>query len=327
LNKAAIFAEDVRKYYTVKVGFRKKAEVKAVDGISLIVKEGESHCIVGESGSGKTTVSKLVLGLEPPSSGTLKFFGEDLKEILVDKDKLRNFRKSVQAVFQDPYSSLNPRKTVKEILEKPFKVHHIEHTNSTIETLLQDVGMTPPQIFLDRYVHQISGGQRQRVCIARALALKPKIVTLDEPTAALDVTIKAQILNLLIDLKSKYNLTYVIISHELPLLKGIADKITVMYAGKVIEQGPAKNVFNRPHHPYTIGLLESIPPPDPKTAKGKSLPVMEGEPPSPVNPPPGCRFHTRCPFATDICRKEEPKLSEVEKEHFTACFHLRNVIQ
>ncbi len=326
MNEPAIYAENVKKYYTVKLSFTRRAELKAVDGVSLVVEEGESHCIVGESGSGKTTISKLILGLEMPTEGTLKFFGEDLTEILRDRSKLKRFRRSIQAVFQDPYSSLNPRKNVREVLEKPFKVHKIAHDLSTITGLLTDVGLEPPEEFLERYVHQISGGQRQRVCIARALALKPKIVILDEPTAALDVTVKAQILNLMLELKRKYRLTYVIISHELPLLRGIADRVTVMYAGKVIEQGPAEIIFNEPKHPYTIGLLESIPPPDPRAAKGKSLPTMEGEPPSPVNPPRGCRFHTRCPLAQDVCSVEEPQLTELSKDHFAACLRLKNVI-
>jgi len=326
MNNPAVYAKDVKKYYTVRLGFSKKAEIKAVDGVNLLVQQGESHCIVGESGSGKTTMSKLILGLETPTDGTLQFFGEDLTKILDDAHKLKDFRRSIQAVFQDPYSSLNPRKNVKEVLEKPFKVHKIDYSESTIESLLRDVGLEPPEDFLGRYPHQISGGQRQRVCIARALALKPRIVILDEPTASLDVTIKAQILNLLTDLKQKYNLTYVIISHELPLLKGIGDKITVMYAGKVIEQGPANIMFNKPQHPYTIGLLESIPPPDPKVAKEKSIPTMEGEPPSPVNPPKGCRFHTRCPLARDTCTTEEPQLVDLSNDHFAACLHLKNLV-
>lgn len=322
--KQAIFSiQNLKKYYLVKIGLLKKAYIKAVDGINLVIKEGETYCIVGESGSGKTTVTKILLGLEQPTEGKIEFLGKDLTSILSNYGSMRDFRKNVQAVFQDPFSSLNPRKTVKEILEKPFKVHNTKIETNTIERLLEEVGLTPPKEFLNRYSHQLSGGQRQRVCIARALALKPKVVILDEPTAALDVTIKAQILNLLIDLKEKYNLTYIIISHELPLLKSIADKISVMYAGKIVEEGPSEKIFNDAKHPYTLGLLESIPPPDPKSAKTKTLPTLEGEPPSPVNPPKGCRFHPRCPYKFELCDKIEPEKIEIHTEHYVLC-HLFN---
>ncbi|MEM4177581.1 MAG: ABC transporter ATP-binding protein [Nitrososphaeria archaeon] len=315
--------QNLKKYYLVKTGLFKKAFIKAVDGVNFLIREGETYCIVGESGSGKTTVTKMLLGLEQPTEGKIEFLGKDLTKILSSGESVKDFRKNVQAVFQDPFSSLNPRKTVKEILEKPFKVHNTKIETNTIEILLEEVGLIPPKEFLNRYSHQLSGGQRQRVCIARALALKPKVVILDEPTAALDVTIKAQILNLLIDLKEKYNLTYIIISHELPLLKSIADKISVMYAGKVVEEGPAKRIFNEPKHPYTLGLLESIPPPDPKSAKTKTLPTLEGEPPSPVNPPKGCRFHPRCQYKFELCDKIEPEKVEIYSEHYVLC-HLFN---
>ncbi|MEM2179543.1 MAG: ABC transporter ATP-binding protein [Nitrososphaeria archaeon] len=315
--------QNLKKYYLVKTGLFKKAFIKAVDGVNFLIREGETYCIVGESGSGKTTVTKMLLGLEQPTEGKIEFLGKDLTKILSSGESVKDFRKNVQAVFQDPFSSLNPRKTVKEILEKPFKVHNTKIETNTIERLLEEVGLIPPKEFLNRYPHQLSGGQRQRVCIARALALKPKVVILDEPTAALDVTIKAQILNLLIDLKEKYNLTYIIISHELPLLKSIADKISVMYAGKVVEEGPAKRIFNEPKHPYTLGLLESIPPPDPKSAKTKTLPTLEGEPPSPVNPPKGCRFHPRCQYKFELCDKIEPEKVEIYSEHYVLC-HLFN---
>jgi len=315
--------KNLKKYYPVKLGLFKKAYVKAVDGIDLLIGEGETYCVVGESGSGKTTVTKMLLGLEQPTSGRIEFLGRHLPEILSEKGSAKDFRKNVQAVFQDPFSSLNPRKTVRDILGKPFKVHDIKVGENEISRLLEEVGLTPPKEFLTRYPHQLSGGQRQRVCIARALALKPKTVILDEPTAALDVTIKAQILNLLIDLKERYNLTYIIISHELPLLKSIADKISVMYAGKVVEEGPADRIFDEPKHPYTFGLLESIPPPDPRSAKSKTLPTLEGEPPSPVNPPKGCRFHPRCPYRFDLCDKVEPEAVQVAREHYVSC-HLFN---
>jgi len=320
VSRLLLEAIEVKKYYPVKTSLFKTAFVRAVDGISLKVCEGEVHCIVGESGSGKSTFGRLVAGLEEPTSGTLRFMNRDVIEILRGKNKkdLMWFRRNVQIVFQDPYSSLNPRKRIREILARPFKIHGVAYDESALHELLESVGLVPPREFLDRYPHQLSGGQRQRVAIARAIALRPKLVVLDEPTSALDVTVKAQILNLLSELRERESLTYILISHELPIVRSVCDSVTVMYFGRVVEQGSSRTVFERPLHPYTIGLLNSIPLPSPQ-AKAIELAVMEGEPPSPLSPPPGCRFHTRCPIAREDCKVEEPPLIEVNGGHLLAC--------
>jgi len=312
---------NVRKYYPIKTSLFRKAFVRAVDGVSLDVCEGEVHCVVGESGSGKSTLGRLIAGLEEPTEGIIKFMDKNVNDVLKSKVKHERLwlRRNIQVVFQDPYSSLNPRKRVRDILAKPFKVHGIPYDDHVLSELLRDVGLTPPQEYLERYPHQLSGGQRQRIAIARAIALKPKLIILDEPISALDVTVKAQILNLLKDLHIREKLTYILISHELPVIRSLCNNVTVMYFGKIMEQGSSECIFNSPMHPYTIGLLNSIPAPDPHEARLRDLIVIRGEPPSPIKPLGGCRFHTRCPIATEWCRESEPQLVRVSKNHVVAC--------
>lgn len=317
---------NVKKYYDVKVSITKRVLIRAVDDIDITVLHGSVHCIVGESGSGKSTLGRLISGLEDPTSGIIKFDDWNIMDVRKDKKKYKQLRRNIQVVFQDPYLSLNPRKRISQILSKPFKIHDISYTKETLYRLLEDVGLTPPQDFIDRYPHQLSGGQRQRVCIARALALRPKLIVLDEPTSALDVTIKAQIIDLLNSLKKEYNLTYILITHEMPLLKNIGTYISVMYYGKIVEEGTLKDIFESSIHPYTIGLLNSIPMPNPSLYKTNEIFSIEGEVPSPINPPSGCRFHTRCPIAREECKTKEPKLERVEDNHKVACHIAFNLI-
>ena len=310
---------NIRKYYSVKVTVAKRVSVKAVDGVNIKVVPKSVHCIVGESGSGKSTLGRVIAGLEEPTSGIIKFLGTNIEDLKRSKERYKWLRKNIQVVFQDPYLSLNPRKRIKQILSKPFKVHNIPYNERTLLDLLEEVGLTPPEDFIDRYPHQLSGGQRQRVCIARAIALKPKLIILDEPTSALDVTIKAQIIDLLNKLKEDYELTYILITHEMPLLKSIGTYISVMYYGKIVEEGALTDIFSCPLHPYTVGLLNSIPIPNPSIYQSGDLFSIEGEVPSQFNPPSGCRFHLRCPLARNICAKEEPPLITAIDRHKVAC--------
>ncbi len=317
MRDPVVKGRDIRKIYRVKRSLLSHYLVKAVDGVDIEVYGGETHCIVGESGSGKSTLGRIVALLEPWDSGYLELFGMEIDRGLRNID--RGIRRDIQIVFQDPYSSLNPRKRVVKILEKPFRIHGIPYSREDIESLLRDVGLEPPSQFLDRYPHQLSGGQRQRVAIARALALRPRIVVLDEPTSALDVSTKAQIVDLLIELKKSYSLTYVVISHELPVLRKICSYISVMYFGKILERGPASKVFENPHHPYTIGLIESLLLPEPDVARSRKLFSIPGEPPSQTEVLEGCRFQNRCPLREEICVGGDIDLEEVGEKHMVAC--------
>ena len=278
---------------------------------------GKTLGLVGESGSGKTTFGRLVLRLIEPTAGRIFFEGRDVTRL--KGKELKEFRRNAQMVFQDPYGSLNPRMTVYSIILEALNVHGIRvgDPKEYIVRLLYEVGLNESHLY--RYPHEFSGGQRQRIAIARVLALRPKFIVLDEPTSALDVSVQAQILNMLKELQRKYSLTYLFISHDLGVVRYMSDYIAVMYLGKIVELGPAEEVFEKPLHPYTKMLLASIPVPDPELARRKPRVVVRGEPPSPINPPPGCRFHPRCPEAMDRCRREEPRLEEVEKGHFVAC--------
>ncbi len=318
MSEALIKVEGLKKYFPVGGILFTKGWVKAVDNVSFEIRKGETLGLVGESGCGKTTTGKLILKLLKPTAGKIYFDGKDVTKLR--GKALKEFRRQANIVFQDPYSSLDPRMTVFNIIMEPVRIHkiHVDDPEEFIIKLLYEVGLNETHLY--RYPHEFSGGQRQRIAIARTLALRPKFIVLDEPTSALDVSVQAQILNLLKDLQRKYELTYLFISHNLGVVKYMSDRIAVMYLGKLVELAPAKKLFESPLHPYTKALLSSIPIPDPELAKSKERIRVSGEPPSPIDPPPGCRFHPRCPHATEKCRKEEPMLKEVEKDHFVACW-------
>ncbi|MDQ6880207.1 MAG: ABC transporter ATP-binding protein [Candidatus Dormibacteraeota bacterium] len=292
--------------------------VKAVSDVSLSVAKGETFGLVGESGCGKTTLGRLVVALEKPDSGEIWFDGDNLNKL--SRGRLRTKRKAMQLMFQDPYSSLDPRMRVGDILSEPLAIHRVgssQERRQRVGDLLHEVGLSPTA--MERYPHEFSGGQRQRIGLARALALNPRLIVADEPVSALDVSIRSQILNLMNRLQETHDLTYIVISHDLGVIRYVSDRIGVMYLGKLVEMGPAGAVYNRPAHPYTQGLLSAVPVPDPKLERGKVKLVPRGEIPSSINPPSGCRFRTRCPKAKDICAELEPPLRRFETGQVAAC--------
>jgi len=319
LETALLSIQNVRKSYLTRTGFGHRDRVRALDGVSLDVGRGDVHAIVGESGSGKSTLARLIVGLEEPDSGTISYETINLAEARRRREGRKRFSREVQMVFQNPYSSLNPRKSVRSILSKPFRVHGEDSTEEGLKELLSKVDLSPAGIYLDKFPHELSGGQRQRVSIARALALGPKLVVLDEPTSALDVTTKVQILDLLKRLQRDESLTLIFITHELPFLKRIGDHLSVMYNGKVVERGRSEDIFDNAYHPYTIGLLNSILEIDPERAREKGIFSVEGETPSAVTPPSGCRFHPRCPLLEDSCKVDEPPMISISEAHQAAC--------
>jgi len=309
---------ELTKYFPMPRGltfWRDAGEVKAVDGVSFTIEEGTTFGLVGESGCGKTTLSRLILLLQKPTGGSIRFAGRDISKLGND---LPGYRRVVQAVFQDPYSSLNPRMTIGELLSEPLIVHRVltaKAAERRVTELLEVVGLNPESRRL--YPHEFSGGQRQRVAIARALAVGPKFVVLDEPVSALDVSIRAQILNLLADIQRTFNLTYLLIAHDLAVVEHVSKTCGVMYLGKMMEICPSRKLSHEPLHPYTQALIAAVPVADPDIPEHV---IVEGEAPSPLNPPAGCRFHTRCPFAMERCRTDAPVLREVEDGHWVACY-------
>ncbi|MBW2241879.1 MAG: dipeptide ABC transporter ATP-binding protein [Deltaproteobacteria bacterium] len=311
--------EGLVKHYPVTAGVfsREVARVRAVDGVSFEIAPGETLGLVGESGCGKTTVGRTLLRLEEPTAGRVLFDGKDLATL--PRAELRAVRRSLQMIFQDPMSSLNPRMTIRDIIAEPLYVHRIargEALDARVVDLLEKVGL--PGAWRNRYPHEFSGGQRQRVGVARALALGPKLIVCDEAVSALDVSVQAQVLNLLIDLREELGLSYLFISHDLSVVRHVSDRIAVMYLGQIVEVAPAARLFEAPAHPYTRALLSAIPVPDP-TRRAQRI-VLEGDVPSPMHPPPGCRFHTRCPAVMDRCRRDVPPPVELPGGHVVSCF-------
>ena len=321
MEKALLEVLNLKKYYPIRSGIfgRIVGYVKAVDGVSFMIGYGKVLGLVGESGCGKTTVAKCILRLVEPTAGSILFEGKDL--VKIKGKELKKQRKYIQAVFQNPFLSLNPRLKVKNIIAEPLTTHMKlarAEVMKRVKKLLELVGL--PTTIANRYPHELSGGQAQRVAIARAIALNPKLVILDEPTSALDVSVQAQILNLLAELKDKLNLSYLIISHDLSVVRYISDDVAVMYLGKIVEISETEELFENPTHPYTQALLSAVPEPDPEIKKLRKRIILQGEPPSPINPPSGCRFHPRCPYVMDICRKEEPPMIEIKPRHKVWCW-------
>jgi oligopeptide/dipeptide ABC transporter ATP-binding protein len=318
--------DHLKLYFPIRQGiiFRREiGRVHAVDDVTLRLRGGQTLGLVGESGCGKTTLARCIVRLLDPTDGQIKFEGRDITHM--STRNLRGLRGDMQIVFQDPYASLNPRKRVGQIIGSPMALHGTPKAEiaGRVRDLLARVGLSPEHV--NRFPHEFSGGQRQRVGIARALALEPRLIVLDEPVSALDVSIQAQIVNLLDDLQDDFGLTYLFVAHDLSVVRHISDSIAVMYLGKIMEVSPAEELYTKPIHPYTSALLGSIPLPDPRQNRLRKRTLLEGEPPSPINPPPGCRFHPRCPHATDICRRIEPPLAEYAGGHLAACHHPRNV--
>ena len=326
MTEIILSARDLVKYYPIKGGVLRRTvgQVRAVDGVSFDLHRGETLGVVGESGCGKSTLGRVLMRLEEPTSGSLMFEGEDM--LAKKGGDLRRLRRDIQIVFQDPYTSLNPRRTVGDIVGEPFDIHPDvvprQGRRRRVQELLEQVGLSPEHI--NRYPHQFSGGQRQRIGIARGLALNPKVIICDEPVSALDVSVQAQVVNLLQQLQRDLGLAYVFIAHDLAVVRHISDRVAVMYLGKIVEIGDEHEIYSTPTHPYTQALLSAVPVPDPRSRTRRDQIVLTGDVPSPANPPSGCRFHTRCWKATDICTQVEPLLEGHDDgagEHLSACHH------
>jgi len=324
-NEILVRVENLKKYFSITRGivFQKHiGDIKAVDGISFFVKKGETLGLVGESGCGKTTTGRTILQLYRPTAGKVHFEGKDLTTM--KGEELRHMRRNMQMIFQDPYASLNPRMTVGNIVGEPLEVHGIakgKEKRERVQELLRLVGLNP--YFVNRYPHEFSGGERQRIGVARALALNPSFIVCDEPVSSVDVSIQAQIVNLLEDLQAKFGMAYLFIAHDLSMVRHISDRVAVMYLGKIVELTDRDELYHHPLHPYTKALLSAVPIPDPLVEEKRERTILVGDVPSPANPPNGCNFHTRCPVAMDICKEMEPEFREVGSGHWVACHKVR----
>lgn len=316
---------DLVVHFPIKSGIlvdREVATVHAVDGVSLTLHEGETLGLVGESGCGKSTLCRAILQLVSPTSGSVRFAGDEL--VGRSRRDLRPLRRELQMIFQDPFASLNPRKRVGQIIGDPIELHGLARgaeLKRRVLELLERVGLQAEHY--NRFPHEFSGGQRQRIGIARALALQPKLIIADEPVSALDVSVQAQIINLLEELQDEFGLSYLFVAHDLGVVRHVSDRVAVMYLGKIVETSASDALYRNPLHPYTNALLSAVPIPDPRRNSERERITLEGDVPSPIDPPPGCRFHTRCASATDVCRTEEPALAELAPGHFAACHHPR----
>jgi peptide/nickel transport system ATP-binding protein len=316
---------NLRKWFPVRMGLLKslvtksRLFVRAVDGIDFEVEKGKIFGLVGESGSGKTTTGRLVTRLIEPTSGKILFHGKDISTL--SERQLKPLRRNIQIVFQDPYDSLNPRRTIFATVAEPIEVQGLAsgpETKEKVKKALEDVELFPPEEFIDRYPHELSGGQRQRVAMARALVVEPEFIVADEPVSMLDVSIRAEVLNVMINLAESHHVAFLYITHDLALSKHVCDNIAVMYLGEIVEKAPSEKLIDNALHPYTQALIAAVPVPDPTSRRAEV--VVKGEIPSPVNPPPGCRFHTRCPkYSGDICRTKKPEMIYIEKDHCVAC--------
>jgi oligopeptide/dipeptide ABC transporter ATP-binding protein len=323
---ALVEVEHLKLHFPIKQGIlidREVAHVHAVDDVTFALPEGETLGLVGESGCGKTTLSRALMRLIDATDGAIRFRGDDITN--ASRKQMAPLRREMQMVFQDPFASLNPRKRVTQIVGTPLRLHGCprEEVDRQVAALLSRVGLHPEH--RNRYPHEFSGGQRQRIGVARALALEPRLIVLDEPVSALDVSVQAQIINLLDDLQDDFGLTYLFVAHDLSVVRHVSDRIAVMYLGKLMEVSPAEELYTKPIHPYTSALLSAVPIPDPKESRRRDRLVVSGEPPNAIDPPSGCVFHPRCPRATDICKTEEPLLARYPDGHLAACHHPLNV--
>jgi oligopeptide transport system ATP-binding protein len=323
-NGILLRVENLKKYFPITRGVfqRHVGDIKAVDGISFFVRRGETLGLVGESGCGKSTTGRTILQLYRPTDGEVYFEGHDLTRL--KGEQLRRMRRQMQMIFQDPYASLNPRMTVGSIIGEPLEVHGIargKEKRERVQELLRLVGMNP--YFINRYPHEFSGGQRQRIGVARALALNPSFIVCDEPVSSVDVSIQAQIVNLLEDLQAQFGMAYLFIAHDLSMVRHISSRVAVMYLGKIVELTDRDELYGNPLHPYTQALLSAVPIPDPVVEERRQRIILEGDVPSPAHPPEGCNFNTRCPVVMDVCKKEDPEFKEASGEHWVACHRVR----